>query len=1451
MATPKRKRTAKRPSTRKRPKYSDSSDTEQPSGGDFWEAESILQEKRTGRKLLYLIQWKGVDPATGDEYLPTWEPEEHPTADLVAVWQQEKAARASTNTSGRAQSSRVRERPKKQGRLYLHLSRSSRIVQSSPESSTAAPSTSAISQPSTPTRASAVPKLSSSTVTTPIGAPAPSKHGSPRIRIGHRGDSFDPNEYERFSQLATSQPASLEPRTQGTDIDSSQLFAAVPEYWSSGVVPDSQSSTGEGDFAPATQQTTGTTQQSSSVTELQEDVTEDSVSSHGSHGRHVLLANGNTQGLLEIVQEAAPRAASPARSIPESVYDTTAESQSQRREIAVPARVEYPARIEVIDSSWPTNTEVPHVDSDVAQPTESRVTAHKESQQRDLAAEEHSAPPSPAEVPQSVELPPSSQPRANPEAGLTEHSVSVSDHDAAQFPFHSQRPLCDFPISVQLLESEPSQKETTTLPASAPSTTQPDIVAQPLETASNGTSAASLTQASPANAPQVSQSTGTLGTTDHEYAALLYEFLEPEFAQQTEAEVETVVQSTYASHAIEEEAVRSLDFAFHSQPPRSTDQSTASREQNAQVVHPNDLSTQEDILESIRPSIEKTDVAAAPESPESRHDSSQDSPQRRLSSVGHSSSPILQPPCHSLAELDSHVPPRPATPVPTSSLSIMATQGTGEEMERRIAESLAKRLAEKPYVSRRRMRRSDGSVTTPTGTPTSSVPRPAASPLAGLAEGTRSPSTVPERSPAPPAPTSLRTVALSRASQAAREEPPKEVVEVLPLEIAEIPAPVVPAIIRTEPTAPDQVSSDVEELSDATADDADDDDDTASLLNDELQLAVEEHIVPLFIEGRQSDEYSAHIKKNKDLLQAFMTDPQSYEPLSKVDELLSYLRAIETHMDLVFSEADLKLDDVMDSGTQIDFALQFGIENSTKFRFLHTLFYAMRDQRKHILLVLEQDNDMLFNVIETFCKANFIRYRMPTKGRQADPARIEGSLSITILPSNMSPIIQPADAIICLDGVQDAKQIRQKNWASNPDLEVVPVLHLVISRTVGHIERYLSASLGQRERIHTILASLANMLDDLGKPIDEDMLRAPAAAEHVAEWFQSDQSDRGVWPLGSIGSVKDVIEYQTQMSQDSDVSPVQERAKRPHDDDELDTAKRMRFTPQPQAVPNSSITENEITRISDSMPGTAANDAVTLRAQLAQIEEAYDKERAARKAEIARSREQEVAWDKQQTNYEDLTREYRLLLGKQQNTEEKLQISEKSKATFSERLMAREKEKRELAEELNAQRQVHLLSEDEQTVEITRLRTALALATADKDRAIKSEKTAEQTLEYIRDQYRTAQTAAATSTSAVADLEAQNAKLSHAASGQPMKLKALHLDAQYKQLETQVRSLKAENGILKKSLAGKEEELARAKLSGGRMGVGTRATSATPQPSKVRSRAASPMGGRLSNLRNG
>jgi hypothetical protein len=616
---------------------------------------------------------------------------------------------------------------------------------------------------------------------------------------------------------------------------------------------------------------------------------------------------------------------------------------------------------------------------------------------------------------------------------------------------------------------------------------------------------------------------------------------------------EAVVHSTYEANYARDDLVRRRDFVGQSEPPQSTEPLTESLEQNAQIVSPDKgLSTQEDIVESAIPTIELE--IKGPSSPASRHDSSQDSPDRHLHSPEHSSSPIPQPPTHSISELDSQAPVRPETPGPTSSASKMASPELPKSVKQQLEEGLAKEQAARPWTPIRRTLRPTNSPTTPTTQTGPRSPPPSGTRLLGggvspAVEGTRSPSIIPEHSPAPPAPTSLRTIALTRSTQLPTEPGREKIIEEkkltppLELNIAHATSPPIPAIVTTEATVPDVVSTDDEELVDA-----DDDDDTPSILNDDLTLAVEEYIVPLFIEARQSDMYSLHINDKRRIFEDFLKDPHGFEPLASIQEAVQYLRAIETHIDLVFAEAAPALDNAIETASQVKLKADWGTENSIKFRFLHTFFKALRDHDKHVVLVIAEDSQVLFDIIETFCKAEKLQYNMPTQGRDAARALVEGTVSVTVIARKTSPIIRPGDVIICLDGVQDAKQLREKNWALNPELDVVPVLHLVIPRTVSHIERYLSSSLDERKRIHTILASLAQMSDEWGKPINPDTLRARDAANRVAEWLLATPEEVKVWPLGPIGSVEEVVEFQTQWSPSPIVgaNSAPERSKRPH-----------------------------------------------------------------------------------------------------------------------------------------------------------------------------------------------------------------------------------------------------------------------------------------------------------------
>lgn len=298
--------------------------------------------------------------------------------------------------------------------------------------------------------------------------------------------------------------------------------------------------------------------------------------------------------------------------------------------------------------------------------------------------------------------------------------------------------------------------------------------------------------------------------------------------------------------------------------------------------------------------------------------------------------------------------------------------------------------------------------------------------------------------------------------------------------------------------------------------------------------------------------------------------------------------------------------------------------------------------------------------------------------------------------------------------------------------------------------------------------------------------------------------------------------------------------------DDSDTAKRMRYTPQPRVIPNSSVNpDHEVTRVSDSMPGTAATETAHLLASL-------DRKNAELIRVLEEHRDERVMWDRQQTEHESRQQDYRKLFNEKAEVDRAHESMTRNRDKLRTQLETQATDLRALREELQAQRDLSLASTDGKDVEITRLRQELEAARIERDKALASVNSTDKTLDFIKDQYRLAQNTAAQLQSDLTALETQNVQLTIQASGEQAKLKALHLETSHKNLMQQCKLLSNENAQLKATLRQKEEDLIRAKNNSGRSVYGTRAASTTPQP-KTRSRAASPTGrvprgGRVSNI---
>ena len=256
MTHPKRKRKPTRTTLNKRPKYIESgsdSDKEETTTNsqEEWEALRILAQEGQRFELKYLIEWAGIDPATGKPWEPTWEKASNAGESLRKSWEQETVRKAleekktTTITRRRTQHLSASEQPQAQT-AQTQATRQGRIVESS-ESSISAP----VKDSSTEVSQSAV--ASPSTRTIGIRAPV-LNWTSPQVSIGLPGNSFNCTEYGPHAEIPESPSSSVRSITEVTNFDSPQLCASQRAFRASGIVPDTQSPAGDVSCIPVKQE---------------------------------------------------------------------------------------------------------------------------------------------------------------------------------------------------------------------------------------------------------------------------------------------------------------------------------------------------------------------------------------------------------------------------------------------------------------------------------------------------------------------------------------------------------------------------------------------------------------------------------------------------------------------------------------------------------------------------------------------------------------------------------------------------------------------------------------------------------------------------------------------------------------------------------------------------------------------------------------------------------------------------------------------------------------------------------------------------------------------------------------------------------------------------------------------------------------------------------------------
>lgn len=697
--------------------------------------------------------------------------------------------------------------------------------------------------------------------------------------------------------------------------------------------------------------------------------------------------------------------------------------------------------------------------------------------------------------------------------------------------------------------------------------------------------------------------------------------------------------------------------------------------------------------------------------------------------------------------------------------------------------------------------------------------------------GTRSPSTIPDRLPAPRQATSLRTVATSTPAsmRLAAQDTSSHLVN-----------------YEAEATSIGPEDVDMHDLQQS------DDSDDESILNDELGLQEQEYIVPLEIHGRQADEYRRVSKELSELRASLIRDSQDAQ--SKIESIFKRLRGLETHLELMQgrNQATQPNDDQSAHDKR---AAQNTLSESVKFRFLHALLLKLQARDLHVIILIEdEENTRLFEIVESFLRGAGFSFESPTTGHihaaTEGPGNEKELLETTILGSTSSRVLREAHLIVCLDGRQQATEIRKKQWARKADGSSVPMLHLVIPRTIGHIDLYLSTRPNAQKRLENMIATLSQFYHqgNIGHAFDDVRLDRSFYidfADQVVSFLLPSQDEPALseWPLPAIGSIKDDIEYLSQRSLDAEgpVSPVlgsNAAGKRPllQVDDRDDPAKKMRFTPQPPAHASTS-------HVSDSAPGASSS---------AEQRSHWWKQEALRKDDVLKD------FTARQGLYEKTREANRALQDDVERLSAKISELEAQNVRAREQLSLKVSDNVELLKENKGLREANLSSDDEKIRRISELEEKLAQAEKEKNTAVASKKSTESTLDYVKEQRQTLQTECTAMAQNLEEVQKELAKWKRAEHAQTL-LPAFH-ERQAKQQSNQVALLKEKLTTAERLLEGKTRQYEKLKAENERVrmtrgvGGGTRAASVGARTPRPGSRAASPLPNgrdRVANLRNG
>ena len=262
-----------------------------------------------------------------------------------------------------------------------------------------------------------------------------------------------------------------------------------------------------------------------------------------------------------------------------------------------------------------------------------------------------------------------------------------------------------------------------------------------------------------------------------------------------------------------------------------------------------------------------------------------------------------------------------------------------------------------------------------------------------------------------------------------------------------------------------------------------------------VELGKMEFPIPLALSARVRDQYLAVMNANSIAIQSVERDDPSDAMLKVINEMLARLNRITTHIDLDDPTTENQKDTT--TAEELTAWAEF---NSEKFKFLKCLFDHVRDHQVHIAIIAQAGR--LLNIVETFLKGVQVAYLRPDAYTASESSTTKGRLVVSLIASGKegsSAVPKAADLVVALDQsfrAEDTQVVKLRNHLTNVG-QLAPIIHLLVKRSVEHVEKCIPSSLNPVERVRRIVSCLTQIGHEVGhlQPIEYS---SSAAAEEVA-----------------------------------------------------------------------------------------------------------------------------------------------------------------------------------------------------------------------------------------------------------------------------------------------------------------------------------------------------------------